>query len=119
MILNVIVILGASGAILNAQSDARQLQSILSKELQNAEVTGFQLRQYAMKRVPPLSLPRTAQEWTAESGRIRKHLLDDVVFHGWPKDWVNAPPRFEVTGTVEGTTGYRATKLRYEVVPGL
>src|SRR5215831_8481345 len=68
MALNFILTIAAFGAMLNAQSDARELQPILSKELQNPEVTGFQLRQYAMKRVPPLSLPRSAQEWTAESG---------------------------------------------------
>ena len=52
------------------------------------------------------------------AGRIRRHLLDNVVFHGWPSEWVNSPPHFEEAGVVEGTEGYRATRLRYEIVPG-
>ena len=80
-----------SAAAAHAQSDARQLHAILSRELQHPEVTGFQLRQYAMKRVTPLKLPQNASAWTTEAQRIRKHLLQDIVFHGWPSDWVNAP----------------------------
>ena len=71
-----------------------------------------------MRRVTPLKAPASAREWTTEAQRIRRHLLDDVVFHGWPSEWVNSPPRFEEAGAVEGTEGYRATRLRYEIVPG-
>ena len=39
------------------------------------------------------------------------------MFHGWPKEWVEAAPRFEETGVVEAS-GYRIRKLRYEIVPG-
>jgi len=44
-------------------------------------------------------------------------VLDDVVFHGWPREWVEASPRFEETGVIAGK-GYRIRKLRYEIVPG-
>ncbi|HUQ91032.1 MAG TPA: prolyl oligopeptidase family serine peptidase [Bryobacteraceae bacterium] len=115
--MGILLLTAVLGGFLNAQSDTRQLQPILSHELQNSEVTGFQLRQYAMKRIPPLRIPQNATAWTLEAQRIRKHLLNDVIFHGWPAEWVNAPPRFEVVGPVPGTTGYRAVKLRYEVVP--
>ena len=108
----------AAAGLAPAQSDPRQLTPMLARELQSTDVTGFQLRQYAMRRVQPIRIPASAQEWTAEAQRIRRHLLDEVVFHGWPKDWVNSPPRFENAGLVEGTEGYRATRLRYEVVPG-
>ena len=50
--------------------------------------------------------------------RIRAHLLDDVIFHGWPKEWVTAEPRFENAGVIETGSGYRIVKLRYEIVPG-
>lgn len=108
----------SSITVSHGQSDARELRQLLSRELQKPDVTGFQLRQYAMKRIPPLRVPQSSRDWTAEAQRIRRRLLNDVVFHGWPTEWVAAPPRFEVTGTVTGTEGYRATKLRYEVVPG-
>jgi dienelactone hydrolase len=101
-----------------AQSDVRQLQPLLSAPIQSSEVTEFQLRQYLMKRVTHVRLPKDAKEWTAEARRIRAHLLDDVMFHGWPKEWVSAQPRFETVGTIETGNGYRIIKLRYEIVPG-
>lgn len=39
------------------------------------------------------------------------------MFHGWPKEWVNAPPKFEDLGVTPGN-GYQIRKLRYEIVPG-
>ena len=71
-----------------------------------------------MKRVVKLPKPTTAGQWTAESTRLRRHLLDDVVFHGWPKDWWEGPPKFEDLGILHSGNGYRIRKLRYEIVPG-
>ncbi|HUS06423.1 MAG TPA: acetylxylan esterase [Bryobacteraceae bacterium] len=102
----------------NGQTDPRHLQAVLATRLQNTEVTEFQLRQFAMKHVKPVRAPESASQWTAEAQRIRRHLLDDVIFHGWPKAWVTAPPKFEDLGTLEGGPGYRLRKLRYEIVPG-
>jgi len=45
-------------------------------------------------------------------------LLQEVVFHGWPDEWVNSPPKFEDIGVIETGQGYRLRKLRYEIVPG-
>lgn len=112
------MLLIAAAAGTHAQSDVRQVSSVLSRDLQNPEVTGMQLRQYAMRRVTPLKPPSSAREWDAQSQRIRRHLLDDVVFHGWPSEWVNSPPHFEEAGAVDSVEGYRATRLRYEIVPG-
>ncbi len=41
-----------------------------------------------------------------------------MVFHGWPDEWVNSPPKFEDIGVIETGQGYRLRKLRYEIVPG-
>src|SRR5258708_7916896 len=100
-----------------AQSDAEQLTPILAQAIQTPDVTAYQLRQYLMGRVAPLPASAGAAEWTLEAKRIRRHLLDDVVFHGWPAEWVNAPPKFEEAGVIEGN-GYRIRKFRYEIVPG-
>jgi hypothetical protein len=40
------------------------------------------------------------------------------VFHGWPKEWINAPAKFEDSGFSAAEPGYRLRKLRYEIVPG-
>ena len=45
-------------------------------------------------------------------------VLQDVVFHRWPREWVDAPSKFEDLGIFETHHGYRRHKLRYEIVPG-
>ena len=60
----------------------------------------------------------SSEHWTEEARRLRRHLLHDVVFHGWPEEWVNSPPKFEDLGAIETHHGYRLRKLRYEIVPG-
>src|SRR5690349_9511949 len=81
-----------------AQSRARDLTPILGTPLETPDVVSFQLRQSVFQKITPLHGPQSAAAWTKEVERIRKHLLDDVVFHGWPAEWVNAPPLFEDLG---------------------
>ena len=100
-----------------SQANPKWLSPVLAQPIQSADVTAYQLKQYMMRRVPPLPAPADAHQWTAEAGRIRRHLLDDIVFHGWPREWVDAPPHFEAAGIIEGK-GYRIREFRYEIVPG-
>jgi len=100
------------------QSNPQQLTPILSEEIQSPAVSLFLLKQYLLSKAATPPAPATAQQWQAEAKRIREHLLNDVVYHGWPKEWVNAPARFEELGVIPGK-GYRMRKLRYEIVPGL
>jgi dienelactone hydrolase len=90
----------------------------LSKPVQPAAVTQFQLEQYLLARIPPLPSPSTPELWTAEEKRLRKHILEDVAFHGWPREWIESAPHFEEVGIIETEHGYRIRKLRYEIVPG-
>lgn len=107
-----------SGAAAVAQSRVRDLAPILERPLETQDVVAFQLRQYLYERLPHLPEAQSAAQWTAEAEQIRKHLLEDVVFHGWPRAWVNSPPKFEDLGLIESGNGYRVRKLRYEIVPG-
>src|SRR5579885_2573885 len=99
-------------ALAAAQSDPQQIRRLVGPDL-----VAFQLREYLLRKAPPLPANPTPDGWTAESRRLRRHLLDDVVFHGWPREWVEAPPRFEERGVIPAS-GYRMRKLRYEIVPG-
>ncbi len=113
-----LILLAFCAASAWGQSRSRDMAAILERPLETPDVVAFQVRQYLFQRAPKLSVPLSAAQWTAEAERIRKHLLDDVVFHGWPREWVDAPPKFEDLGTVESGKGYRIRKLRYEIVPG-
>ena len=107
--------LAPSLAFPQAEPDA--LAGVLREEILPPAVALHELREHILARVPKPPAPRTAAEWTEASKRMRQKLLAEVVFHGWPAEWVAAPPRFEETGVVEGA-GYRIRKLRYEIVPG-
>jgi dienelactone hydrolase len=100
-----------------AQADAKLVTPWLQRRLQSEPVVAAQLRHFMEARVPPLRLPTDASQWTSEAERLRARELD-VIYHGWPKNWIDTPPKFEEVGTLEGR-GYRIRKLRYEVVPGM
>jgi hypothetical protein len=101
-----------------AQTIPAQLPGILASPLQSRKVVTYQLQEYLLKRVPQLPDPTTAQQWTTKANQIRQHLLENVVYYGWPKEWIEAPPKFEDLGTIPSGKGYRVRKLRYEIVPG-
>ena len=100
-----------------AQADARLVAPLLQQHLQAEPVVAEQLRRFMLAHVPPLRLPQDASHWDAEAARLRARELE-VLYHGWPKAWIDAPPKFEEVGTLDGH-GYRIRKLRYEVVPGM
>jgi dienelactone hydrolase len=100
-----------------AQTEASHLRPILENEIVAPQVAVFQLRQHILHRVAKPPAPASAEQWSAETVRLRKRLLNEVVFHGWPREWVEAPPKFEEVGIVAGK-GYRVHKLQYEIVPG-
>ena len=115
---NALIVLALSAGSAWSQSRPRDIATVLERPLETPDVVAFQVRQYLFQRAPKLFVPRSTAQWTAEAERIRKHLLEDVVFHGWPKEWVDAAPKFEDLGTIESGKGYRIRKLRYEIVPG-
>ncbi len=102
---------------LAAQTEADYLRPILEDEILAPQVAVFQLRQYILHRVAKPPAPASSEQWTAQSASLRQRLLNEVVFHGWPREWVEAPPKFEEVGIIAGN-GYRIRKLRYEIVPG-
>ena len=101
-----------------AQTTAHSVESVLEARIQPAAVTAYQLQSYLSKRIPKLSVPSTSEKWTSEEARIRNHVLEDIAFHGWPREWIEAAPRFQQTDFIPTDKGYRLRKFRYEIVPG-
>ncbi len=101
-----------------AQVETRAIQPMLEKELLTPEAAVQPLADYLMAKVPPLTVPAKPEQWTEEAAQRRKQVLDNVIFHGWPAEWRNAPAKFEDLGVFYTAPGYRMRKLRYEVVPG-
>ena len=111
-----ILFLICAGTVLS-QTEPRYMEERLKEEILPPSVALFQLRQYILNRVAKLPTPTSASEWTTDSKHIRDQIVSDIVFHGWPKEWVDAPPKFEDLGVTPGN-GYQIRKLRYEIVPG-
>jgi hypothetical protein len=105
----------------SVQAQTTSLSSVeqaLEKPVQPFTVTEFQLQQYLMARIPPLPSPTTPAQWRTEEQRLRRYILDEIAYHGWPHEWIDSAPRFEEVGVIETDHGYRIHKLRYEIVPG-
>jgi len=103
----------------NGQIDPEQVQTTLSKRIQSNEVVDFQLNQYLMKNAPALTVPATGAQWKKQADKLRQQVLENVIFKGWPKEWVNAPMKYEDLGEMECGPGYRMRKLRLEIIPGM
>jgi hypothetical protein len=101
-----------------AQTDEATIAPILQKQIQAQDVTADELRKFLIRKIAQLPTPRTAEQWTAQAKQIRDRLLNAVVFNGWPREWVEAKPKFEDLGLAGSGVGYRIRKLRYEIVPG-
>jgi dienelactone hydrolase len=115
---SLLFILFASPCLARAQAISDTIAPLLEKPVQPTAVTAYQLQVYMMKHIPKPVVPATAEQWTAEAQKLRKHILGDIAYHGWPQEWINASPRFEQTEVIDTTHGYRLRKFRYEVVPG-
>jgi dienelactone hydrolase len=100
-----------------AQTTPASVEGVLAQPVQPGILTSFQIQQYLMQRIPKLPSPVTPAQWKEDAQKLRKHTLDDVIYHGWPREWVDAPPRFQQIGVIETGKGYRLRKFRYEIVP--
>jgi dienelactone hydrolase len=108
-----------SAGVAKPQAIADTVAPLLEKPVQTTAVTAYQLQAYMMKHITKPAPPATAEQWTAEAQKLRKHVLEDIAYHGWPQEWVHAEPHFEQTGVIETARGYRLRKFRYEIVPGV
>jgi dienelactone hydrolase len=112
-------LLGLIPAIGWTQQEHEDVQTLLKDEITSTALVNFQIKQYVIRHTAPVpKVPATPQEWTATAAQLRHHLVDEVVFHGWPRSWVESSPKFEDAGVIETGNGYRIRKLRYEIVPG-
>lgn len=115
----VVVLMLSSAAAVWAQGEAEDIQAVLKDEIMAPQVAEFQIRQYISNAtIGAPKVPASAQEWTKEADRRRQHLLNDVVYHGWPKEWVDAQPKFDEVAVIQTPDGYRIHRFLYEVVPG-
>lgn len=96
-----------------------QFRSQLAETLLKSDVTVEQIRQFIDRRIPALPQPKSAVEWTSTATRLRSRILSDVVFRGWPDEWIQSPMSIETIGAPIPGKGYTLQKLRIGIVPGM
>ena len=94
------------------------MKAVLDQRTLPRVITSFQLQSYLARRIPRLPSSIDKGQWLQQEAKLRHHVLADIAFHGWPREWVEAAPRFEQTGIIDTNNGYRLRKFRYEIVPG-
>ena len=62
---------------------------------------------------------KSVAEWEKRFRRIRRDVLDHVVFRGEAAVWRDAKCEVEWLDTIAGGPGYRIKQVRYEALPGL
>ena len=93
-------------------------RSAAGAAVQSQDVTAYELRRFIAKRISLLPAPSQPSSGPPRPKQLRTRLLEDDVYRGWPREWVESGPRFEDLGIVASGAGYRMRKLRYEIVPG-
>ena len=75
------------------------------------------LRTYMLGRIPGFRLP-DANTWDAEAAKMRRTMLEEVIFKGVPVEWREGASRVEWKDVIETGKGYRIRKLTYQALPG-
>ena len=103
----------------SAADQAPGAKGALAEPILAPNQTTVEVQVFTATRVPALPPAATAEEWNATASRLRRRVLDEVVFRGEAGAWAAAPGRVEWLDTLPTPHGYSVRKLRYEVVPGL
>src|SRR4051794_36731887 len=74
---------------------APALEEALRVSILPAETAHAEIRAYLEKRIPLLPSPVSAAAWEAEADRLRRRILEEVVFRGVPASWREGPTTVE------------------------
>ncbi len=78
-----------------------------------------EIKAFAEPRIiqPPRPTDRAA--WERQAARLRRDVLEQIVFRGAAAPWRDADCRVEWLETIDGGPGYQIRKFRYEALSGM
>jgi hypothetical protein len=117
VLISIAVVLGFSSAVYADPSV--DVSRMLARPVIGSDLALAEVQRYCDARVPVMPSLTTAEAWQAEADRLRREILDRVVFRGQTAAWREAPLGIEWLETIAGGPGYSIRKLRYEALPGL
>lgn len=115
---SLILLLALSPSFLRA-ADPTPLQQALSREIVGPRQALLDVQDRIESRIPRMPEVKSAAEWDKHAERIRREVLDRVVFRGAASSWREAKGQVKWFDAMPGGPGYRIKKLRYEALPGL
>ena len=95
------------------------LQTLLQHPILGTNTSMAEVQAFTEARVPQMPVVKSAAEWEKIADRLRRDMLERVVFRGEAAVWRDAKTKVEWFDTIEGGPGYSIRKLRYEALPGL
>jgi dienelactone hydrolase len=95
------------------------VERLLKAPILAANATLTETQAFVEGRIPRMPPVESRAAWEAEAARIRREVLERVVFRGAAADWRDAHCGVEWEDVIDGGPGYRIKKLRYEALPGL
>ena len=111
----VLLALGLSGSAIDEQAVAK----VLSRPVIDSKQPQVEVEKFAEDRILRMPAARTKVEWERYANRMRKDVLDKVVFRGGAAEWRKLKTKVQWLDSIKGGPGYSIRKLRYEVVPGM
>jgi dienelactone hydrolase len=112
----VVLVLGAG---VGRAEDKPALTEDLAREIIGPRQAQLDVLATIEARFPRLPTAQSAAEWQAYAERLRQDVLQKVVFRGAAAGWRDAKTRVDWLETMDGGSGYKIKKLRYEALPGL
>ncbi|MEX0676534.1 MAG: hypothetical protein WD063_05630 [Pirellulales bacterium] len=100
-------------------ADVDPLKAALDASLLPPGSTAREIRAFIEPRIirPPEFSDRA--EWEKAAGRLRRDVLEQIVFRGAAARWRDAKCNVEWLDTIGGGPGYSIQKFRYEALPGM
>ncbi|MCH7728342.1 MAG: acetylxylan esterase, partial [Planctomycetes bacterium] len=106
------------GSPVNALDEV-SIEKLLKQPILTPNTPLVEVQAFTEKRVPRMPKVKSLEEWEKHASRLRKAVLDNVVFRGEAAKWREAKTKVEWLDTIDGGPGYRIKKLRYEALPGM
>lgn len=94
------------------------IQEALERAILAPDQTRVDTQVWSASRVPVLPVPKSRVEWNDYAGKLRRRILDEVVYRGLARQWRQQTVEAVRLGELRGN-GYIVRKLRFEAVPGL
>jgi cephalosporin-C deacetylase-like acetyl esterase len=105
--------------IAHAADELTAIQASLDKQIIDPALPLAEMRAFLEPRIvqPPRAVNKF--EWEQAAAKLRRDVLDKIVFRGSAAVWRDAPAKVEWLDTNTGGPGYRIRKFRYEALPGM